>query len=80
MLPDHPQNEILLFGFSRGACQLIDQGRDKSVRSSKFASTPEFDRDVKRALRVYQSSRETPKAEEVGQVFDHRLHDPANAR
>lgn len=34
MIPDHPQNEIWLFGFSRGACESKYRDSEPSVDGS----------------------------------------------
>lgn len=57
MLSDHPQNEIWLFGFSRGAyvvravASLLHH-----IRALTSAGNLDFDKDFKHALQVYRSS------------------------
>ena len=50
------------------------------IRALTSAGTPEFDKDFKHALQVYQSSRGNSKSEEVGQVDYHCTLNPMKAR
>ncbi|KAL8790123.1 MAG: hypothetical protein Q9213_000825 [Squamulea squamosa] len=69
MIPHHPQNEIWLFGFSRGAyvvravASLLHH-----IRVLKSAGTPSYDKDFKSALQDYRSLRGGSKPGEVGHL------------
>ncbi|KAL8950955.1 MAG: hypothetical protein Q9222_003045 [Ikaeria aurantiellina] len=68
-LPDHPQNEVWLFGFSRGAyvvravASLLHH-----VRASTSATSPTFDKDFDRMLEVYRASRKGPRPDKLGYI------------
>ncbi|KAL8723618.1 MAG: hypothetical protein Q9181_007246 [Wetmoreana brouardii] len=72
LLSDHPQNEIWLFGFSRGAyvvravASLLHH-----IRALTSAGTPEFDKHFEHAIQAYRSMKGSSKPEEVGRIHHH---------
>ena len=68
-LPEHPQNEIWLYGFSRGAfVARAVAGLLHYFRALKSAGTPAFQKEYKKALELYRNMQRASKLEQVGQV------------
>ncbi|KAH9216224.1 hypothetical protein DL95DRAFT_460511 [Leptodontidium sp. 2 PMI_412] len=71
----HPQDEVWLYGFSRGAYVVrAVAGLLHYLRALTSAGTPAFDHDYSKALRVYEAMQKARRAENAklgpGQIHD----------
>ena len=68
-LPEHPQNEVWFFGFSRGAYVVrAVAGLLHYFRALTSAGTSDFQKHYKNALEKYRAMQRSSKLEQVGQV------------